>query len=571
MTLQCHPRLVARLRSLAGWASVTAFVVGCFVCIGWALDIAVFKNILPGWASMKPTTALGFMLAGAALWFSRADSDEQSQPASRFIGRACAGLVVLLGLWTVGEYSLNWNDQLRSKEPPAPAATPSPGHMEPTTALSFILLGTSFLLLDVEVRHRVRPAQVLGLMAALISWVETLGYVYGAKPLAVLGPYPEMALHTAVGFLVLSLGSLFSRPDRGVMATFTSANAGGAMARRMLPAAILIPAALGGLRMWAHRAGVHEDPEAGVALLMVATMVVFGGFIWLNARWLYRADIRRKRAEEQLSRYAAELRQKNEQMEEDLKLARELQLALLPQTFPAVPHDALPRESALRFFSFYCPTGSVSGDYFDVLPLSDTAVGMFICDVMGHGVRAALVTAMVRALVQDLSPLAGDPGELLTGINHGLIGVLRQTGTLMYATAFYVVVDVARGRLLYSNAGHPSPLHLHRPAGQIEAVQRNGNTGPALGLFENAIYSTCERPMRAGDLLLLFTDGLFEVEGPGHELYSRERFLEAVRRRILLDPDVLLQDVVAEVKDFSIDKEFADYVCLIGTEVKRLF
>jgi len=278
----------------------------------------------------------------------------------------------------------------------------------------------------------------------------------------------------------------------------------------------------------------------------------------------------RKLAEERLRKHTAELRHKNEEIEEELKMARELQLALLPQEFPSLPRNVSPRESALRFFSFYHPTGSVSGDYFDVFPLSDSAAGMFICDVMGHGVRAALVTAMLHAFVQDFTARAGDPGALLTEVNHGLTTILKQTGTTLYATAFYLVADVARGRMLYANAGHPSPIHLHRSAGQVEPLRTNGKTGPALGLFKDATYETSERPIAAGDVLLLFTDGLFEVEGRNDEQYTQDRLLAAVRSRVKLGPAELVRDVLAEVKEFSVHKEFDDDVCLVGAEVEHL-
>ena len=110
-----------------------------------------------------------------------------------------------------------------------------------------------------------------------------------------------------------------------------------------------------------------------------------------------------KLAEEQLAEHARELEQKNRQNEEELKMARELQLAMLPHEFPCVPRNKPREESHLEFFSFFSPMGAVSGDFFDIIPLSDTQVGLFICDVMGHDVRAALVTAMMRALVEDFS------------------------------------------------------------------------------------------------------------------------------------------------------------------------
>jgi len=99
--------------------------------------------------------------------------------------------------------------------------------------------------------------------------------------------------------------------------------------------------------------------------------------------------------EQHVQERTRELREKNQQMEEELQMARELQVALLPQRFPTVPAGATDQESALRFLSLYFPTGDVSGDFFSVFPVGQKAAGVLICDVMGHGVRSALITGMI--------------------------------------------------------------------------------------------------------------------------------------------------------------------------------
>ena len=121
----------------------------------------------------------------------------------------------------------------------------------------------------------------------------------------------------------------------------------------------------------------------------------------------------KKRADERLAMLAAELRAKNESLEQDLEMARELQSALLPQRFPNFPHHVAEQDSAVRFYPFFMPSMIVSGDFFDVLDIADDKAGLFMCDVMGHGVRAALVAAIVRSVVSELRPLWTRPGELL--------------------------------------------------------------------------------------------------------------------------------------------------------------
>ncbi len=168
----------------------------------------------------------------------------------------------------------------------------------------------------------------------------------------------------------------------------------------------------------------------------------------------------KKRAAEKLARLTEELRAKNKSLEQDLEMARELQCALMPQRFPTFPHGASEEESAVRFYPFFRPSMIVSGDFFDVLAISDERAGLFICDVMGHGVRAALVAAIMRSVVSELRPLWTKPGDLLVAVNRALLGAFKNSDVTLFASAFYVLADVGKGHLRYANAGHPNPLHL---------------------------------------------------------------------------------------------------------------
>ena len=287
----------------------------------------------------------------------------------------------------------------------------------------------------------------------------------------------------------------------------------------------------------------------------------------------------RKEAEErvhgmmaELARSQAELQKKNEIMEDEMKMAREIQLAMLPQQYPSFPLGALPADSLLQFRHRYHPTGEVGGDFFNILPLAANKAGLFICDVMGHGVRSALVTAMVRALVEELRPIAGDPGQLLTRINRDIRAILQQTGTPLFTTAFYLVADLEARQIRYANAGHPRPFLIHRRRGEVEILKyADGKARPALGLFENAAYPTASTPLAGGDLVMLFTDGLYEVEGPGGELFSQELLLEAVRKHARLHCEELFNELLQEIPDFAQGRAFTDDVCLVGMETSEKF
>jgi len=284
-----------------------------------------------------------------------------------------------------------------------------------------------------------------------------------------------------------------------------------------------------------------------------------------------RYAIERKRMAEQLAHYADELRFKNAQLEADFNMAREIQQIFLPHEFPTFPSSTTPDQSAIRFSQRYLPAAAVGGDFFDVFAISERAAGIFICDVMGHGMRAALVTAIMRGLVEKLIPAAADPGTFLTELNHSLHAILRRTREPFLATAFYLVADVGRGEVHFSNAGHPSPFRLRRDLRIAEPLKKyDSRHGPALGLFENSLYPTCSCPVTVHDLFILFTDGLYEVDNSGQKEYGQERLLSAVSQRHALPADQLFDELIQEVHRFSNTTEFEDDVCLVGMEIQRL-
>lgn len=280
------------------------------------------------------------------------------------------------------------------------------------------------------------------------------------------------------------------------------------------------------------------------------------------------AEERIRKANAQVAQSRKELHAKNLQLEDDLKMAREIQLAMLPLTYPTFPHQATPAESAIQFAHRYLPASSVGGDFFTVSALSDSAVGVFICDVAGHSVRSALVTAMIRALVEELKPIAGDPGQFLTKLNQDLHSMLKNAGSPMLTTAFYLVADCQRGTVRYSNAGHPKPLHLRRSAGCVEPlINQNVKSQAALGLFAAASYLTSEVKLAPGDGLLLFTDGLFEAEAADHALYSQAMLQTDVQLRHTLPTGRLVDELLARLQQFSGTDKFEDDVCLVGLDL----
>lgn len=279
------------------------------------------------------------------------------------------------------------------------------------------------------------------------------------------------------------------------------------------------------------------------------------------------ADERIRQANAELASSREELRVKNDVMEENLKMAREIQLSMLPQQYPVLPRGAAPTDSAFKFTHRYQPSGTVGGDFFSISALSDTEVAVFICDVAGHGVRSALITAMIRALVEELRPLAHDPGEFMTKLNSDLFAILQHAGSPVLTTAFYVVANSATGQMRCANAGHPRPLLLRRTAGCVESLKSPSKKNQtALGLFEKMGYETFETHLAAQDLVMLFTDGLYEVHAPNEELYTQEKLTAAAAQHLTATTAQLFDSLLSEIRDFAADHAFEDDVCLVGVD-----
>jgi sigma-B regulation protein RsbU (phosphoserine phosphatase) len=280
-----------------------------------------------------------------------------------------------------------------------------------------------------------------------------------------------------------------------------------------------------------------------------------------------RAEEQIRRTTAELARSREELQAKNNLMLENLHTAREIQLVMLPQQYPAFPPGVPPERSAFQFVHRYEAAESVSGDFFTISALSEHEVGVFICDVTGHGIRAALVTAMIRALGEELKPLAHDPGLFMRKLNHDLCAILKNTGSPMLTTAFYGVADCRTGLLRFANAGHPKPLVVRRSTGRVEMLLNNsGRSQPALGLFEDPPYTTSESRLVPGDLLMLFTDGLYEVQGQHEEFYSQERLMMDVKNLLRQPSGTLFDELLRIVRGFAVNGAFDDDVCLVGLD-----
>lgn len=278
----------------------------------------------------------------------------------------------------------------------------------------------------------------------------------------------------------------------------------------------------------------------------------------------------RKLAEEELARTSKELSLKNEEMAADLNMAREVQLAFLEKHPDFFPQNSSPEASAIEFNHRYLPATTLAGDFFDILSISDHQVGVLICDVMGHGARASLLTAYLQGLIEELMPIAADPGAFMRKLNYGLNSIMAQFYTGIFATVFYLVADLKTGKLYCTDAGHPGPLLIRRSKGTLENIRNKmKRPEPALGLLEDFPYTSFIYPIKNDDIVLLYTDGIYEVESTGGELFGKERLFRSVQNQSDLHPDKLLEGVIRDINGFSMSSEFKDDVCMVTMHVKK--
>lgn len=192
---------------------------------------------------------------------------------------------------------------------------------------------------------------------------------------------------------------------------------------------------------------------------------------------------------------------------QEMETARRIQTSILPQTLPRIPGVSL--------VARYEPMNAVAGDLYDVLA-RDAGLGVFVADVSGHGVPAALVASMVKVAFAAQAPHAHDPSRVLAEVNRTLCGSLEGT----YVTAAYAWLDLASSRLAYSAAGHP-PLLLRGADG----VERLGENGLMMGMQSDAAYPSTSRQLTRGDRIVLYTDGVIEAFNPKGELFELDRLI----------------------------------------------
>lgn len=250
--------------------------------------------------------------------------------------------------------------------------------------------------------------------------------------------------------------------------------------------------------------------------------------------------------EEVVSQRTAELREANaqlvqrqEEMERDLRLARRIQQNILPN------EKTYPNREEMEFGTVYQSMVEVGGDFFDIVRCGRNQYGILIADVSGHGVPAALVTTMAKVSFNSNSGYNVLPGEVCQRVNADLVRMLGGDFS-HYLTAFYGLLDLELNRFYYTNAGHHSPV-LIRANGELF---RLGKPHFFLGMTESVDFDTESIELQPGDTVVMYTDGIPEAMNPEQELYDEDRLLEYLKRHARLPAKALVEGLMRDVEAF---------------------
>jgi sigma-B regulation protein RsbU (phosphoserine phosphatase) len=252
---------------------------------------------------------------------------------------------------------------------------------------------------------------------------------------------------------------------------------------------------------------------------------------WENARLL---DILRTQIEQG---YAVRAKQRLErEQKQEFEEARRIQQQLLPKKMPSIP--------GYEITHVWRPAHTVGGDYMDVFKLSEETLALCIADVAGKGMPAALLMSNLQAVVKACASEIEPPQALCEKVNRVLCSNMSAN---KFITFFYGLLDVQRKRLVYVNAGHNAPILVHDDG----SVVRLTEGGTVLGVMPEWRYAQEEIPLKTGDRMALFTDGIPESRNPDDEEFGEARVIELLVANRHLDAAALQEKIMSAVAAFS--------------------
>ena len=303
--------IVRSLNQFVAFASLMSIAVGVLGLIGWALGIAVLKNVIPGQVVIKPNATIALVMSGCALWLLRNPEIRHPRALMKRAGQVLASATALGGLLSLSEHLVGWNlgiDQLffTDTNPWEAFGSVRPGLIAPITALDFLLIGLALLWLDWTIVYRSRrywPAQFLAFAANTGAIVGILDFILGSHT-----SYTHIALQTAVTLFVLSFAVACARTGWGLGALFASSSYGGMLTRRLWPATIVVPLLIGAVSWKASAAGLLSEWSA-ITTMIVAMLTLLAAMTVWSGQSIDRSDAERRQAEWSLHRSEEELRE----------------------------------------------------------------------------------------------------------------------------------------------------------------------------------------------------------------------------------------------------------------------
>lgn len=214
-------------------------------------------------------------------------------------------------------------------------------------------------------------------------------------------------------------------------------------------------------------------------------------------------------------------------------------------------------DARLKIATLCIPHDMVGGDFLHVEALDADRYAVFVADVTGHGVAAALYTMQLRSLCEEHREVLGDPPEFMSALNARLHVLANQND--YFATAAHFVVNAATGQVTYACAGHESPLVM-RLDGMVEKLNHKD---PCLGLFADTVFHRSEAQVEPGESLLLFTDGAVEIDDAGGSELGLDGLCEILQNRDFSEPQAALEQVEGELLAYSHHVRLPDDMTLL--------
>jgi serine phosphatase RsbU (regulator of sigma subunit) len=236
---------------------------------------------------------------------------------------------------------------------------------------------------------------------------------------------------------------------------------------------------------------------------------------------------------------------------EELRLAGQIQSSFLPNEFPIA--------SGWELAVTILPARETSGDYFDFIPLPENRLGVLVADVADKGLGPALYMALSRTLIRTYaSEFALDPDVVFYATNGRILEDARAN---LFVTAFYGVLDQETGTLTYCNAGHNPPLLIRsKEGGKVEKLDI---TGIPIGIEAEAVWNAATVKIDAGDVLLLYTDGIPDSQNDQEEFFTEDRLINMAHACLGAHAQQIQADIIQAVQDFVGDGPQVDDITLM--------